>query len=131
MQRGDEQQTGRRCHLLVAEWLSGRVETFGEPFRQLGEIGVEAETCIRVARVALANLDGRGGQQPVHLGHRRHQPVTLSGVEWLEYRGGGVVRALIEGGDFAAAEVGEPRGPHPAVGATLFDNDQPVALQRP
>ncbi|HUB20999.1 MAG TPA: hypothetical protein VMA97_01180 [Streptosporangiaceae bacterium] len=132
VQGGQQEQPRRRGHLLVGGGdAPGRVESLLEALRQLGEVGLHGATRLRAPRVAPADLDRRGDQEPLDLGHRRHQPVPLPRAERLEEGGGRVVRAPVELGLFGPPFAGQVRRPHPAVGIARLDDDQAVALQRP
>jgi hypothetical protein len=77
-QRRDQEQALRRGHLVVGGGVAaGRVEAGVEPGRQLVFVGAQAAAGVRVRRVAHADLDRRGRQQPLHLGHGGDQALAL------------------------------------------------------
>jgi hypothetical protein len=86
---------------------------------------------VRVPGITRADLDSRGRQEPLDLGHRRHQPVPLPGAERLEEGGGRLVGEPVELGFLGLPAPGQVSRPHPPVRLARLDEDQLVALQGP
>jgi hypothetical protein len=132
VQRRDQEQARGRDHLVVGgRDAPGRVEAAVEAAGQLLDVGPQAVPGVGVPRIALADLDRRGGQQSLHLGHRGDEPAALPHGERPEETSGGRVREAVEFGSFGLPGGGQPRGPEPPVRLVHLDGDQPVVLQGP
>jgi hypothetical protein len=131
VQGRDQEQPRGRGHLVVGRGdAPGRVEAAVEAPGQLLDVGPQAAPGVRFPRVAHADDDGRGGQQPLHVGHGGDEPAALPLAERAEQRGGGLVGAAVEFGPFGLSGGGQPRGPEPSVRLVHLDGDHPVPLQR-
>src|SRR6266700_874854 len=132
VQGRDQEQARGRGHLVVGGGdAPGRVEAAVEAPGQLLDVGPQAAPGLRVPWVTHADHDGRGGQQPLHVGHGGDEPAALTLGERAEKTGGGLFGAAIEFGPFGPSGGGQPRGPEPSVRLVHLDGDQPVVLQRP
>ena len=72
----------------------------------------------------------RGGQQPLDVAHRAHQPLALRGRQRRQERRGELGRAAVEQRPLREPGGREPRGPHAAIAVALVDGHHPVGLER-
>jgi hypothetical protein len=84
-----------------------------------------------VPGVARGDLDRRGHQEPFDLGHRRGEPGALAGAERPQDGRGQIIGAPVKLRPLGQPAAGESRRAYPPVGPALFDDDEPVILQRP
>jgi hypothetical protein len=78
VQGRDQEQPRGRGHLIIGgRDAAGRVEAAVEAPGQLLDVGPQAIPRVRVPGVAHTHHDGRGRQQPLHLGHRGDEPAAL------------------------------------------------------
>ena len=79
--------------------------------------------------VADGELDRRGQQETLDLGHRRDQPVALPRAERLEYGGGSAVGAPVKLGSLGQPGAGQAGRADPRVIVARLDDHHPVALE--
>ncbi len=132
VQGRDQEQASGPGHLVVGgRDAPGRVEAAVEATRQFLDVRSQAVPRVGMPRIALADLDRRGSQQPLHLGHRGNEPAALPRAEWIEQTSGGRVGQAVKFGPFGLPGGGQPGGPEPGVRLAHLDGDQPVPFQRP
>ncbi|MGA2830545.1 MAG: hypothetical protein ABSF03_31035 [Streptosporangiaceae bacterium] len=131
VQAGDQEETGRRGHLVVTDQAPGRVETAVEAPADLTEVGLQAKTGIGVTGIPLGDLDRGGGQQPLGFGHRLDQPGALARGERAEDGGGRLVGALVQHGPLGQPGGGQADGADAPVGPARLHDHQASVLQRP
>jgi len=130
VQGGKQEQARGRGHLVVAGGdAPGRVKALLEALRQLGLVGPDGVAGVRVPGIAHPDLDRRGDQEPLDLGHRHDQPVPLPGAERFEDGRGRVVGEPVELGVFGPAAFGQAGRPHPSIGVARPDQYQVIVLQ--
>jgi len=130
VQRGHQEQARGRGQLLLAHRAAGRVEAAVKAAGYLTEVGLQAESGVRMARIPLGHLDRGGRQQPLGLRHRRRKPGALPGIEPAEDDGRRRIGPFVEYGPLRQPGGRQPNAADPPVGPARLDHDETIALQR-
>ncbi|SKU20509.1 Uncharacterised protein [Mycobacteroides abscessus subsp. abscessus] len=130
MQGGDQKQAGGGAELGIAGGQGEcGIESVLEPRGDLLEVGAKAIPGFGRAGIHDGDLNLRGDEEPLDLGHGGGQPLPLIHAQGFEDRMRQVIGAAVELGQFGAPGGGEAGGAHPGVAVGRGDLDQPGALQ--